>query len=132
MRIHHLSPEVDMDPSDHRQISKNGSSSEPSQADRPSLDEGGEEKEGASEVKDYFYNYFSLGLDLLIDGHTHLCKKAIVHGNFPGHSEFDRYVKCPWSLQVPTFGKVKGGKAKSSTSDNPSIKELTGDSKVCY
>ncbi|RKP14264.1 hypothetical protein BJ684DRAFT_4353, partial [Piptocephalis cylindrospora] len=57
-----------------------------------------ESSQEEGQVKDYFYNYFSLGLDLLIDGHTHLCKKAIVHGNFPGHSEFDRYVKCPWSL----------------------------------
>ncbi|CAD5168739.1 unnamed protein product [Musa acuminata subsp. malaccensis] len=43
---------------------------------------------------DYFYNYFSRGLDILFDGQTHKIKKFVLHTNFPGHSDFNTYMKC--------------------------------------
>mmetsp|Transcript_28431 Transcript_28431/g.45774 ORF Transcript_28431/g.45774 Transcript_28431/m.45774 type:complete len:417 (-) Transcript_28431:1884-3134(-) len=47
---------------------------------------------------DYFYNYFELGLDLLLDAATHTIKKVIAHSNFPGHSEFSLYNKCEFRV----------------------------------
>ncbi|OAD08236.1 hypothetical protein MUCCIDRAFT_134472, partial [Mucor lusitanicus CBS 277.49] len=40
---------------------------------------------------DYFFNYFHLGIDILIDGGLHVCKKIVLHGNVPGHYDFQRY-----------------------------------------
>ncbi len=39
---------------------------------------------------DYFLNYFHLGIDILIDGGLHICKKIVLHGNVPGHFDFQR------------------------------------------
>ncbi|GJN39342.1 hypothetical protein PR202_gb28453 [Eleusine coracana subsp. coracana] len=43
---------------------------------------------------DYFYNYFSRGIDILFDGQNHRIKKFVLHTNFPGHSDFNSYKKC--------------------------------------
>ncbi|KAI7860115.1 hypothetical protein BDC45DRAFT_431743 [Circinella umbellata] len=48
---------------------------------------------------DYFFNYFHLGIDILIDGTLHVCKKIVLHGNIPGHYDFQRYKRCPYQLQ---------------------------------
>ncbi|KAF7731986.1 hypothetical protein EC973_007091 [Apophysomyces ossiformis] len=50
---------------------------------------------------DYFLNYFHLGLDILIDGALHVCKKIILHGNIPGHYDFQRYKRCPFQILFP-------------------------------
>lgn len=50
---------------------------------------------------DYFFNWYSLGLDVLWDGCKHVAKKVILHSNFPGHYDFDRYCKCPYRI-LPT------------------------------
>ncbi|CAO3627312.1 unnamed protein product [Cunninghamella blakesleeana] len=50
---------------------------------------------------DYFLNYFHLGLDILIDGTQHICKKIILHGNIPGHYDFQKYKRCPFKLVFP-------------------------------
>ncbi|CAG8559888.1 240_t:CDS:2, partial [Acaulospora colombiana] len=47
---------------------------------------------------DYFYNYFQYGFDVLFDGMTHRCKKIILHGNVPGHYDFQRYKRCPYKI----------------------------------
>ncbi|CAG8807823.1 33886_t:CDS:2, partial [Racocetra persica] len=47
---------------------------------------------------DYFYNYFHLGFDVLFDGVSHRCKKIILHGNVPGHYDFQRYKRCPYKI----------------------------------
>lgn len=39
---------------------------------------------------DYFFNFFHLGLDVLMDGTLHVCKKIVLHGNIPGHYDFQR------------------------------------------
>jgi len=43
---------------------------------------------------DYFFNYFSLGVDFLLDGHTHRVKKIVLHCNAVMHPDFNRYRKC--------------------------------------
>ncbi|CAI2171113.1 2419_t:CDS:10 [Funneliformis geosporum] len=50
---------------------------------------------------DYFYNYFHLGFDVLFDGSTHRCKKIVLHGNVPGHFDFQRYKRCPYKILLP-------------------------------
>ncbi|XP_047956532.1 PHAF1 protein At3g51130-like isoform X2 [Salvia hispanica] len=42
----------------------------------------------------YFYNYFTRGLDILFDGQTYEIKKFVLHTNYPGHSDFNSYMKC--------------------------------------
>jgi hypothetical protein len=56
--------------------------------------------EGVS-YADYFYNYFSLGLDFLFDALTHTVKKILLHTNFPTHFEFNLYSKCNFQIAVP-------------------------------
>jgi hypothetical protein len=80
---------------------------------------------------DYFYNYFTRGLDILFDGQVfislcskgylsmtlfkHLCawkcgdnlfffqthriKKFVLHTNYPGHADFNSYIKCNFVIQ---------------------------------
>ncbi|KAL7004059.1 hypothetical protein EMMF5_006388 [Cystobasidiomycetes sp. EMM_F5] len=40
----------------------------------------------------YFVNYFSLGLDFLIDGMSHKVLKVVIHGNLPGEIDHLRAV----------------------------------------
>ncbi|CEM26601.1 unnamed protein product [Vitrella brassicaformis CCMP3155] len=51
---------------------------------------------------DYFYNYFSRGMDLLFDGSTNTVVKIILHTNPPGHELFLRYRRCFFSIPLPT------------------------------
>nr|CAG4642540.1 EOG090X06XP [Evadne anonyx] len=50
---------------------------------------------------DYFYNYFTLGLDALFDGKYHRLKKFVLHTNYPGHYNFNMYHRCEFKLQLP-------------------------------
>nr|CAG4643989.1 EOG090X06XP [Lepidurus arcticus] len=50
---------------------------------------------------DYFFNYFTLGLDLLFDGYSHLLKKIVLHTNYPGHYNFNMYHRCEFQLGLP-------------------------------
>ncbi|KAG9299643.1 hypothetical protein G9A89_020814 [Geosiphon pyriformis] len=50
---------------------------------------------------DYFYNYFHMGFDVLFDGASHRCKKIVLHGNVPGHYDFQRYKRCPYKVVIP-------------------------------
>lgn len=58
-------------------------------------------------ARDYFYNYFSAGIDILFDGKHHRAKKFVLHTNFPGHPEFNVYHKCQFHLEVPTERELK-------------------------
>ena len=40
----------------------------------------------------YFFNYFTLGMDILFDGHDDRAVKFILHTNYPGHYDFGMYV----------------------------------------
>lgn len=50
---------------------------------------------------DYFFNYFTLGLDLLFDALTHKVKKFVLHTNFPGHYNFNVYHRCDFTILFP-------------------------------
>ncbi|CAH1992618.1 unnamed protein product [Acanthoscelides obtectus] len=49
---------------------------------------------------DYFFNYFSLGMDVLFDATTHLAKKFVLHTNYPGHYNFNMYARCELELTL--------------------------------
>ncbi|OWR54518.1 hypothetical protein KGM_203519 [Danaus plexippus plexippus] len=51
-------------------------------------------------ASDYFFNYFTLGLDVLFDARTHQVKKFILHTNYPGHYNFNMYHRCEFELNV--------------------------------
>ncbi|RUS22068.1 hypothetical protein BC937DRAFT_90525 [Endogone sp. FLAS-F59071] len=55
----------------------------------------------SSRATDFFYNYFHLGIDVLFDGTLQTCKKIVLHGNVPGHFDFQRYKRCPFKLIFP-------------------------------
>ncbi|GAB6033776.1 hypothetical protein CHUAL_013938 [Chamberlinius hualienensis] len=50
---------------------------------------------------DYFYNYFTLGLDVLFDSKTHTATKFILHTNYPGHYNFNMYYRCHFKIVLP-------------------------------
>ncbi|KAL5713411.1 hypothetical protein ACHQM5_015487 [Ranunculus cassubicifolius] len=56
---------------------------------------------------DYFYNYFTRGLDILFDGQTHKIKKFVLHTNFPGHADFNSYIKCNFLIYASEDGGSK-------------------------
>ncbi|CAG0881077.1 unnamed protein product [Darwinula stevensoni] len=49
---------------------------------------------------DYFFNYFTLGLDILFDADTDTVKKFVLHTNYPGHYDFNMYHRCEFVLVV--------------------------------
>ncbi|KFM58628.1 UPF0183 protein C16orf70 homolog [Stegodyphus dumicola] len=49
---------------------------------------------------DYFYNFFTLGLDVLFDAKSHRVKKFILHTNYPGHYNFNIYFRCNFNLPI--------------------------------
>ncbi|KAJ8710215.1 hypothetical protein PYW07_009581 [Mythimna separata] len=51
-------------------------------------------------ASDYFFNYFTLGLDVLFDARTHQVKKFVLHTNYPGHYNFNMYHRCEFELTV--------------------------------
>ncbi|XP_070574143.1 phagosome assembly factor 1-like [Ptychodera flava] len=57
---------------------------------------------------DYFFNYFTLGVDVLIDACTHTVKKFVLHTNYPGHFNFNMYYRCDFRIPMPV---IRGSKA---------------------
>ncbi|XP_063218330.1 PHAF1 protein CG7083 isoform X2 [Bacillus rossius redtenbacheri] len=55
----------------------------------------------ASRHSDFFFNYFTLGMDILFDARTHAVKKFVLHTNFPGHYNFNMYHRCEFHLTLP-------------------------------
>uniref|UniRef100_A0A182JNQ4 Uncharacterized protein n=1 Tax=Anopheles christyi TaxID=43041 RepID=A0A182JNQ4_9DIPT len=49
---------------------------------------------------DFFYNYFTLGIDVLFDARTHKTKKILMHTNYPGHYNFNMYHRCEFHLEL--------------------------------
>ena len=56
----------------------------------------------------FFFNYFSLGLDLYFDPSSSsptpdepILRKVILHSNTPGHALFQRYQRAPWRFAQP-------------------------------
>ncbi|KMZ72432.1 hypothetical protein ZOSMA_164G00140 [Zostera marina] len=81
---------------------------------------------------DYFYNYFSRGLDILFDGKTHKIKKFVLHTNFPGHADFNTYIKCNFVLCNPDAEEPIQESEASKNYITPStkweqVKDILGD-----
>ncbi|KAM7534039.1 hypothetical protein Aperf_G00000109924 [Anoplocephala perfoliata] len=49
---------------------------------------------------DYFYNYFTLGLDVLFDARTHRAISFILHTNQPGEYTFNMYYRCMFEIPL--------------------------------
>ncbi|XP_067144960.1 phagosome assembly factor 1-like isoform X1 [Centruroides vittatus] len=54
----------------------------------------------ASTSSDYFFNYTTLGMDILFDSKCHRAKKFILHTNYPGHYNFNMYFRCNFSIPI--------------------------------
>ncbi|XP_028807268.1 UPF0183 protein At3g51130-like isoform X3 [Neltuma alba] len=83
---------------------------------------------------DYFYNYFSRGLDILFDGQSHKIKKFVLHTNYPGHADFNSYMKCNFVIYASSdfggsFHDANGSKQKVITHSTKweQVKEILGD-----
>ncbi|XP_015224015.1 phagosome assembly factor 1 isoform X1 [Lepisosteus oculatus] len=70
-------------------------------------------KQVPSKCNDYFFNYFTLGVDILFDATTHLVKKFVLHTNYPGHYNFNIYHRC--DFRIPLV--IKKEHANSQTED---------------
>ncbi|XP_076470414.1 phagosome assembly factor 1-like [Babylonia areolata] len=71
-----------------------------------------------SSTADYFYNYFTLGLDILFDAVTHRVKKFILHTNYPGHYTFNIYCRCEFQLPVAVD---RGEKSRKQHGDQQGV-----------
>ncbi|XP_034947426.1 UPF0183 protein CG7083 [Chelonus insularis] len=58
-------------------------------------------KKDRTRRSDFFYNYFTLGMDVLFDARTHCVKKFVLHTNYPGHYNFNMYHRCEFTLALP-------------------------------
>ncbi|XP_071957563.1 phagosome assembly factor 1-like [Antedon mediterranea] len=73
---------------------------------------------------DYFFNYFTLGLDILFDAITHRAKKFILHSNYPGHYHFNIYCRCDFKIPIPNCCNTTEGD-KLTEPDTPFITPFT-------
>lgn len=55
-------------------------------------------RQAQSKRSDIFFNYFTLGIDVLFDARTQTCKKFILHTNYPGHFNFNMYHRCEFQF----------------------------------
>lgn len=69
--------------------------------DKMRIHSSSQHKQQVSNTSDYFFNYFTLGLDVLFDGLYHRVKKFVMHTNYPGHYNFNSYHRCLFSLSFP-------------------------------
>lgn len=49
---------------------------------------------------DFFFNYFSLGMDLLFDIDSRCLIKFVLHTNVPGHFDFGIYNRCEFHIRA--------------------------------
>ncbi|KAG6541426.1 hypothetical protein Mapa_017204 [Marchantia paleacea] len=82
--------------------------------------------------EDYFYNYYNRGLDILFDGQHHRIKKFILHTNFPGHTDFNVYIKCNFFIHCSKEGERTDASSEPNGNaiDDPCITATTKWSEV--
>ncbi|XP_055910384.1 PHAF1 protein CG7083 [Eupeodes corollae] len=73
-------------------------------------------RQAQSKRSDIFFNYFTLGIDILFDARTQTCKKFILHTNYPGHFNFNMYHRCEFQFQLKPDKVLDGDKQMSSQS----------------
>ncbi|KAJ1923993.1 hypothetical protein IWQ60_005508 [Tieghemiomyces parasiticus] len=98
MSIHAPAAEPAANPSPSTSSPVSDGETDPTAAAPPPTEQVGPDEEPSPLARDYFFNYYELGLDVLLDGASHLCKKVVLHANVPGHYDFGRYRKCPYRL----------------------------------
>ncbi|KAB5547556.1 hypothetical protein DKX38_010962 [Salix brachista] len=80
---------------------------------------------------DYFYNYFTRGLDILFDGQTHRIKKFVLHTNYPGFVDIVNVETNKLFLLVArscAFDEVDNSKQSITPSTKwDQVKEILGD-----
>ncbi|OXB57887.1 hypothetical protein ASZ78_009493 [Callipepla squamata] len=85
-------------------------------------------KQVPSKCNDYFFNYFTLGVDILFDANTHKVKKFVLHTNYPGHYNFNIYHRC--EFKIPLVIKRDSADSQTETcttySKWDSIQDLLG------
>jgi hypothetical protein len=76
------------------------------------------ERDGRPLVDDYFFNYYNLGVDVLMDGFSHKVKKFVLHTNLVSKHNFVRYQKCNYKL---VLGKEAAAEliAMATSTDGP-------------
>lgn len=57
-------------------------------------------RQAQSKRSDTFFNYFTLGIDVLFDARTQTCKKFVLHTNYPGHFNFNMYHRCEFKFNL--------------------------------
>ena len=53
-----------------------------------------------TQQNDYFYNYITLGIDVLFSSETNTATKFILHSNFPCHYNFNSYFMCNFEIPI--------------------------------
>ncbi|XP_014241529.1 UPF0183 protein CG7083 [Cimex lectularius] len=66
------------------------------------------QRRAAEKSSDYFFNYFTLGFDVLFDAKTQKAKKFILHTNYPGHYNFNMYHRCEFLINLPVDRAPEG------------------------
>lgn len=79
----------------------------------------------AATKSDYFFNYFTLGLDVLFDGRTHRTKKLVLHTNYPGHYNFNMYQRCEFT--VPLSSASLTNQQQSTTTITSELVDVNQD-----
>ncbi|KAI9354051.1 hypothetical protein DFJ73DRAFT_759498 [Zopfochytrium polystomum] len=69
---------------------------------------GEQSKDSVSIVRDYIWNYFHLGCDVVFDGELHCVKKFVLHTNFPGHYDFNRCRSVDCNMMWESISKALG------------------------
>ncbi|VDP15998.1 unnamed protein product [Onchocerca flexuosa] len=69
-------------------------------ADRMLIHRGEDSKKLRGPRPNYFFNYFSLGIDILFDCITNRVQKFVLHTNLPGHFDFGIYARCNFCIAV--------------------------------
>jgi len=83
------------------------------------------EKQLEKEESDYFYNYFTLGIDILFDGKTHTVTKLVLHNNYPGHYDFNIYYRAYFELELELDADTKC--CVTSTTKWDKVEEIIGE-----
>jgi hypothetical protein len=72
-------------------------------------------------------------VDILFDGQTHNVKKFVLHTNYPGHADFNSYMKCNFVIYSPDYGgsfhenEDSPKRAITASTKWEQVKEILGD-----
>lgn len=84
------------------------------------------------EDQDFILNYYSLGLDIIIDSSCHTAKKFILHTNNPFDIKFGIYNKCNFNIELTKnfFKKLEKINESNSIMDRESMNINTNGNNI--